>query len=182
MPANPEDIGRQIETVNATDSTAKRYIKNKSSLNGKKTLGSDSMNQWHVWPSGSIRHTMTNSRRKQQHCSISIATQSSSNSRSGSSPFYAYTRRFAPRATLAQEGKIEILCEAGRGPRLIVGTYWRLENAKIPAMLHENNPDATCVSIPLMCLVSCCACHVYTSQSRSLCDYRAFVSGVKNRL
>ena len=38
---------------------------------------------------------------------------------------------------------------------MIVGANWRLENAKSPAgMLQENNPNATCKSIPRMYLVS----------------------------
>ena len=45
--------------------------------------------------------------------------------------------------------------------------HWRLENAKSPAaMLHENNPDATRISIPRMYLVSCCICDVNMSVSK----------------
>ena len=48
---------------------------------------------------------------------------------------------------------------------MIVGANWRLENAKSPAaMLQENNPDVTCMSIPCMYLASCCRTHdVYTT-------------------
>ena len=38
---------------------------------------------------------------------------------------------------------------------MIVSANWRLENAKSPAaMLQENNPDATRMSIPRMYLAS----------------------------
>ena len=41
---------------------------------------------------------------------------------------------------------------------MIIGANWRRENAKSPAMLQENHPDATwhCMSIPRMYLASCC--------------------------
>ena len=49
---------------------------------------------------------------------------------------------------------------------MIVGANWRHENAKSPAaMLQENNPDATCMSIPRMYLVSC-TCEVYIFVSK----------------
>ena len=57
------------------------------------------------------------------------------------------TRRFVPRAafTVAQEGKIEQVCNANRSPQWIVGAKWRLETAKnTAAMLQENSPDGTC--------------------------------------
>ena len=39
----------------------------------------------------------------------------------------------------------------------MIDCRWRLEKAKSPAaMLQENNPDATCMSIPPMYVVSCC--------------------------
>ena len=45
------------------------------------------------------------------------------------------------------------LCEADRGPRLIVGANWRVDNAKSPAaLLKDNNPDDTCIH---MYLISC---------------------------
>ena len=66
-------------------------------------------------------------------------------------------------------------CEADRGPRLIVGVYWRLENAKSPATaLQENNPDATRVSIPRMCDAK-----IYTCLEA--CEDRAFVARMTNR-
>ena len=53
--------------------------------------------------------------------------------------------RHSPRATLAQEGKIYVMCSGQRGgphDLLIIGANWRLENAKSPAaMLQENNPQ-----------------------------------------
>ena len=67
--------------------------------------------------------------------------------------YYIYTRRFAPRAAyaaryacsaLAQEGNIDSVKRTKKGPCLIVSqsANWRLENAKNPAaMLQENNPQ-----------------------------------------
>ena len=56
---------------------------------------------------------------------------------------------------------------------------WRLENAKSPAMLKENNPDATSMSIPRM--LTCTWYLVYLRRiirlSRNLVtSYRAFVA------
>ena len=50
-------------------------------------------------------------------------------------------------------------------------------------MLQENNPDATCMSIPRVYLVSCCyTCdELYMSVSKLVTDYRAFVSRMTNR-
>ena len=80
-------------------------------------------------------------------------------------------RRFAPRAAFAARyacsgRKNRNIMWSGRGPRLILGANWRLENAKSPAaMLQENNPDTTCMSIPRMYLVSCtCDVHICLSQ------------------
>ena len=40
----------------------------------------------------------------------------------------------------------------------MVGANWRLENAKSPAaVLQENNPDATCMSIPRIYVPGICA-------------------------
>ena len=42
--------------------------------------------------------------------------------------------------------KYHKIYEADRGPRLVVGAQWRLDNAKCPAaMIRENSPDATCI-------------------------------------
>ena len=70
-----------------------------------------------------------------------------------------YTRRFAPRAAYAARyaclGRKNSGKRTKRSACLIVrlGANWRLENAKSPAaMLQENNPDATRMSIPRMYL------------------------------
>ena len=49
---------------------------------------------------------------------------------------------------------------------MIESANWRLENAKSPAaMFQENNPDATRMSIPrIMYLVSCGICDVNVSK------------------
>ena len=58
-----------------------------------------------------------------------------------------------------------------------ISANWRLENAKSPAaMLQENNPNATRVSIPRMHLVSCCICDVYLYVCLEACGCRAFVA------
>ena len=69
---------------------------------------------------------------------------------------------------------------------MVVSANWRLENAKSPAamldgvaiqsrkvtrvraMLQENNPDATRMSIPRMYLVSCCICDVIIMSASKL--------------
>ena len=62
--------------------------------------------------------------------------------------------RHTPPATLAQEGKL-----VWSGQRFMIDCKCTLAtwNAKSPAaMLQENSPDATRMSIPRMYLVSCC--------------------------
>ena len=60
--------------------------------------------------------------------------------------------RPSPPAALAQEGKIEInILNYVKRTKVHDRLYasWRLECAKNPAaMIQENNPDATCMSIP----------------------------------
>ena len=83
---------------------------------------------------------------------------------------------------VAQEGKIEMLREADRGPRLTLGASWRPENAKSPAaMLQENNPDATCMSIPPIYVpgILLYFCDVCTPMSVSKLD-RTLVSRMTN--
>ena len=88
-----------------------------------------------------------------------------------------------------------VSCEAGRGPRLVVGANWRLENAKSPvAMIQEINPDTTCTSIPyapdmllylrymylsqVLCLQSFCLYYDESARTRGVLD----VDGWKKQL
>ena len=86
--------------------------------------------------------------------------------------------RHPPPATLAQEGKI---VWSGKGA-MIVSESWRLENAKSPAtILQENNPDATRMSIYRVCTWYFVVFAMYTYACLEACDYRAFVASMTNR-
>ena len=59
---------------------------------------------------------------------------------------------------------------------------WRLENAKSPAaMLQENNPDATRMSIPRICTWYLAVFAMCVYVCLEACDYGAFVNRITNR-
>ena len=121
--------------------------------------------------------------------SSSIATRRLAEAAGAALCILKYTRRFAPRAAYAaryaRSGRKNSLKREKKSPCLIVSPNWRLENAKSPAaMLQENNPQTRHAWVYRVCTLYLV---VYVIYLECICleacdyEYRAFVGRMTNR-